>query len=76
MGCLRLGVKPVSLLECKLAEFEQKLIEETIASTGGQMSRAAKMLGISRSSIYRHCLKLGISRNQVIAAMGAREMSP
>jgi sigma-54 dependent transcriptional regulator, acetoin dehydrogenase operon transcriptional activator AcoR len=37
----------------KLDEQEKKLIEQTLQSVGGNISEAAKRLGISRNTIYR-----------------------
>jgi transcriptional regulator of acetoin/glycerol metabolism len=38
----------------KLREASQQLIEKTLAACGGNVSRAARELGVSRGLIYRH----------------------
>lgn len=42
---------PENLYQLLLAEVEPPLIEEILKSTGGNQSRAAKMLGITRNTL-------------------------
>jgi len=46
---------PDSLLTSELARYEKGLLERTLRLTGRNMSRAAKILGISRSTLYEKC---------------------
>ncbi|MDE7388997.1 MAG: helix-turn-helix domain-containing protein, partial [Muribaculaceae bacterium] len=39
---------------------EQALIEQTMADCGGNVSRAAARLGLSRQALYRRIEKYGI----------------
>ncbi len=45
-----------------LRETEKRQIEQTLEHTRGNLSRAALLLGISRSALYRRLEKLNISR--------------
>ena len=47
-----------------LREAEKKLIEQALDYTGGNLSRTASLLEISRSALYRRLDKLKISRGQ------------
>ncbi len=38
----------------KLRESEQQLVERTLAEHGGNVSKAARALGVSRGLVYRH----------------------
>jgi len=42
-----------------LAEMEERYIEEVIAATGGNISRAAEILGIDRRTLYRRMDRSG-----------------
>ena len=42
---------PENLYQTLLAEIEPPLIEEVLKSTGGNQSRAADMLGITRNTL-------------------------
>jgi Fis family transcriptional regulator len=42
---------PENLYQMLLAEIEPPLIEETLKRTGGNQSRAANMLGITRNTL-------------------------
>ncbi|MDE6037659.1 MAG: sigma-54 dependent transcriptional regulator [Duncaniella sp.] len=44
----------------QLERSERELIEQTIAKSGGNLSRAAAILGISRQALYRRIDKYGI----------------
>ncbi len=46
-----------------LEEIEREAIRRTLAATGGNMYRAAKILGISRSTLYSKVKKLGLDRD-------------
>ena len=48
-----------------LTVTEQRTIEDVIAATGGNLSDAAAVLGISRSTLYRKMSQHGIQRNVV-----------
>lgn len=47
-----------------LREAEKQLIEQALDYTGGNLTRTASLLEISRSALYRRLDKLKISRNQ------------
>lgn len=47
------GLHPGSLVGRTLAEIERTAIEATIAASGGSVPRAAKMLGVAPSTLYR-----------------------
>ncbi len=46
---------PNSPLADELARCEREVLKRTMASTQGNMSKAAKILGISRSTLYQKC---------------------
>ena len=54
------SVDQIPLLE----EVESSLIERTVQLCGGNLMKAAKILGMSRATIYRRIAKLGIRRLQ------------
>ena len=43
-----------------LEEVERHLIQRTLGRYGGNVSRAAKALGLSRSAMYRRLQKYGL----------------
>jgi len=45
---------------CNLEEAEKSLIRKTLSKSGGNISRAAKELGLSRSALYRRLEKHGL----------------
>jgi Nif-specific regulatory protein len=47
-------------------EFQQKYIKQTIDKAGGNMSKAAKKLGLHRSNLYRKMrqLEMGVSEEE------------
>ena len=45
------NTQPVNLYQMLLAEIEPPLIEEILRCTGGNQSRAADMLGITRNTL-------------------------
>ena len=51
-------------LDARLAEIERRYIDAAIESTGGNMSQAARVLGISRSTLY--------SRQEALRTDGAQ----
>ena len=53
-----------------LTVTEQRTIEDVIAATGGNLSDAAAVLGISRSTLYRKLSQHGIRREAVGRGMG------
>jgi len=53
-----LPAKPLSEM---LASHEKAIIHEAIRTMSGNMSRTAKLLGISRSTLYEKCKALGLS---------------
>ncbi len=54
-----------------LTVTEQRTIEDVIAATGGNLSDAAAVLGISRSTLYRKLSQHGIRRDGIGKGMGA-----
>jgi DNA-binding NtrC family response regulator len=48
------------LEDMTLDEVERYLIERTLAAQGGNVSEAARALGLSRSALYRRLASLGI----------------
>ncbi|HYF85219.1 sigma-54-dependent Fis family transcriptional regulator [Azospirillum sp.] len=54
-----------------LTVTEQRTIEDVIAATGGNLSDAAAVLGISRSTLYRKLSQHGIRREAIGKGMGA-----
>ena len=47
--------------DMSLEASERAAIERAMASAGGNLSRAAEALGITRQSLYRRLQKFGIS---------------
>ena len=47
-----------------LAERERPLIESVLREFGGDVSRSAKCLGISRGALYRRLYALGIAERK------------
>lgn len=43
-----------------LEEMERAMIAKALEETGGNISRAAKALGLSRAALYRRCEKFGL----------------
>lgn len=48
-----------------LSEIVEEAIKHALEETNGDRVAAAKMLGIGRTTIYRHLKKLGKSRKSV-----------
>jgi DNA-binding NtrC family response regulator len=51
---------PRRLEEMTLEQVERYLIERALATQGGNVSEAARVLGLSRSALYRRLTSLGI----------------
>ncbi len=50
-------------LDCLLIDhWERKLIKEALGRTGGNIPKAAKLLGVSRATLYRKVEEYGIER--------------
>ena len=54
------GTKPQNVYESVMAEVELPLIEATIEYTGGNQSRAAKILGINRGTFRKKLAYYGM----------------
>jgi DNA-binding NtrC family response regulator len=50
-----------------LRELDQRLVEQTLAEYGGNVSREARALGVSRGLVYRHLNRLRPTRQTVAA---------
>jgi DNA-binding NtrC family response regulator len=48
------------LEDMTLEQVERYLIERTLAAQGGNVTEAARVLGLSRSALYRRLASLGI----------------
>ena len=51
-----------------VAQFEQEYLGRLVARTGGNMSKAARLAGIDRTTLYRLMDKHGISRGELSGA--------
>ncbi len=54
------GTKPENVYELVMAEVELPLIEATMEYTGGNQSRAAKILGINRGTFRKKLSHYGM----------------
>ncbi|MBK2124191.1 helix-turn-helix domain-containing protein [Fangia hongkongensis] len=54
------GTKPENVYELVMAEVELPLIEATMEYTGGNQSRAAKILGINRGTFRKKLAHYGM----------------
>jgi two-component system, NtrC family, response regulator AtoC len=60
---LRLPLRPVAPeLKGKVEEFERAQILEALGKTGGNQTRAAKLLGIARRTLIKKMIRHGIER--------------
>ena len=59
MGC----TEPDNLYRTVLAEVEPALIEETLRHTGGNQTRAARILGMTRNTLRSKIALYGIQHN-------------
>ena len=55
------GMKPENVYELLMSEVELPLIQTTMEYTGGNQSRAAKILGINRGTFRKKLAHYGIS---------------
>jgi DNA-binding NtrC family response regulator len=53
---------PVPTLELSLDAYERCALERALAETGGDATRAARLLGLGRSTLYRKLARHGIAR--------------
>ncbi|HEX5581003.1 MAG TPA: sigma-54 dependent transcriptional regulator [Gemmatimonadaceae bacterium] len=51
-----------------VAQFEQEYLTRLVARAGGNMSRAARLAGIDRTTLYRLMEKHGVSRDELTGA--------
>lgn len=57
----------------RVAAYERQLIIAALLETGGRIGEAATKLGLFRSVLQRKMQKLGITREQIYAAIGELE---
>jgi DNA-binding NtrC family response regulator len=57
------GAEPMNNLRIAVQSYEKSHIENVLKETGGDKTRAAELLGVSRSSLYRKMESLGIHNN-------------
>lgn len=58
-----------------LKEMERARIEEALAEEGGSVEKAARRLGVPRSSFYNKVRRLGISSGNGLKSSGIRKLS-
>jgi PAS domain S-box-containing protein len=61
-GDMRVSLFPGQTLKEAVDDVTRFLLLEALKATGGNAKEAARRLGLSRDSIYRHFKRLGISR--------------
>lgn len=63
-------VKPLTNSQVKdlssIKDIEKTLIEEAIAKTGSRMAKAAKLLGVSKATLYRKAKKYNIPYREIV----------
>ena len=52
--------------EVVLARFEKDYLEHIVRETGGNLSDAARMAGVNRTTLYRMMERHGTSRDQLL----------
>jgi DNA-binding NtrC family response regulator len=57
------GTEPLNNLRIAVQSYEKSHIENVLKETAGDKTRAAELLGVSRSSLYRKMESLGIQNN-------------
>lgn len=62
--CERDGARKAAQDGASLADLEMQQIEKALEWSGGNRSRAARMLGIAPSTLWRKCRKAGIGRER------------
>jgi two-component system response regulator HydG len=62
LGLRDVGGGGTELDSLELVHWEKKLIVEALVRTGNNMPEAAKLLGISRATLYRKVDEYGIPR--------------
>jgi DNA-binding NtrC family response regulator len=60
LGLLPASDNPTRLDQLTLEEVEKLLVQKALARTGGNVSDAAKALGLSRSALYRRLERYGL----------------
>jgi DNA-binding NtrC family response regulator len=58
---LELGKPLPEMVQARSEEIEKRMIQKTLEATGGNKSRAAQLLGISRKTLFNKMKALGIS---------------
>jgi DNA-binding NtrC family response regulator len=56
-----------SLGDFTLEELERAMVQRVLEANGGNISRAASALGLSRAALYRRLEKFGLGRALVVA---------
>lgn len=59
---MRVSLVPGTTLQKSLDEVTRFLVMEALGQSDGNAKQAARLLGISRDSIYRHFRRLGLNR--------------
>ncbi len=59
----QVGVVPDATVEGGMDKIEKKVIMDAMRKCGGNVSRAAQLLGITRQSLYRRLKKFGIDKD-------------
>ena len=51
-----------------IAQFERRYLEELVRSADGNMSKAARLAGVDRTTLYRLMERHGLQRDAVVSA--------